>query len=230
MGRSTAILGITTSAQRARQQLHTTASAVSDDMKEGPTPSSMGEIETIYAGGWFHDVHRIRSSQEVNAGCGYRRSGKDYSRDASPQRQQFFRISQGTAKTVEANGRNWTDVGLATLSSHRGSSRRRKSSSVTLISAPGLAAGGLDLRVIGTFTSRSPFPQKIGLWTSRLVVSSVAGANMFCSRGEDRPVKLSAVGDAPAANRLQCEHAGSFAEGGHRPRGHVLAASQVSKQ
>jgi len=28
---------------------------MSDDMKEGPTLSSMGEIETIYEGGWDHD-------------------------------------------------------------------------------------------------------------------------------------------------------------------------------
>jgi len=42
---------------------------VSDDMKEGPTLSSMGEIETIYEGGWCHDMYRIRSSQEVDAGC-----------------------------------------------------------------------------------------------------------------------------------------------------------------
>jgi hypothetical protein len=36
--------------------------SVSDDMKEGATLSSMGEIETIYEGGWYHDSHRIRSS------------------------------------------------------------------------------------------------------------------------------------------------------------------------
>jgi hypothetical protein len=49
---------------------------VSDDMKEGPTLSSMGEIETIYEGGWDHDLHRIRSPQELDAGRGHRRSGK----------------------------------------------------------------------------------------------------------------------------------------------------------
>lgn len=52
-----------------------------------------------------------------------------------------------------------------------------------------------------------------------MVVSSPAGANLFCSRGEDRPVRLSVVGGAPATNRLQCEHAGSGAEGSRRPRG-----------
>jgi heat shock protein HslJ len=62
-------------------------------------------------------------------------------------------------------------------------------------------------------------PAKIGLWGLRLVVSSFAGANMFCSRGEDRPVKLSAVGGAPATNRLQCPYAASGTEGSRRPRG-----------
>jgi hypothetical protein len=40
---------------------------MSDDMKERPTLSSMGEIETMYEGGWSNDIHRIRSSQEVDA-------------------------------------------------------------------------------------------------------------------------------------------------------------------
>src|SRR5205814_3058800 len=88
-------------------------SSVSDDMKEGPTLSSMGEIETIYKGGWDHDLHRIRSSQEVDAGSGHRRSGKNHSGDASTQRQQFFeRISQGIAETVKGSGRSWTHLGV----------------------------------------------------------------------------------------------------------------------
>jgi len=44
------------------------------------------------------------------------------------------------------------------------------------------------------------------------LVSSSDYANMFSSRGEDRPLTLSVVGGAPAAHRLQYVHADATAE------------------
>jgi transposase len=62
----------------------------------------MGEIETIYEGDWDHDLHRIRASQEMDAGRCHRRSGQNHSGDARTQRQKFFeRIPQGIAETVK---------------------------------------------------------------------------------------------------------------------------------
>jgi len=102
---------------------------VSDDMKEGPTLSSIGAKKTIYEGGWYHDAHRIRSSQEVDAGRGYRRSGTNHSGDASIQRPQFFeRISQGTTQAVERSGRSGADVGLDLRHAERAWSEKKGSS------------------------------------------------------------------------------------------------------
>ena len=62
------------------------------------------------------------------------------------------------------------------------------------------------------------------------LVSSSDYANMFSSRGDDRPLTLSVVGGAPAAHRLQCAGTGAAAQRSRRPRRHVLATGQVSKQ
>ena len=84
---------------------------VSDDMKEGPTLSSMGEIETIYAGGWYHDVHRIRSSQKWTQIAAIDDQGKIIERVLNDS--NFLKgFLKGTAGTVEWSGRSWTDVGL----------------------------------------------------------------------------------------------------------------------